>query len=65
MNTIIQIEVALNFLNTLFGKAIYFNDNKIIDELVVLRHNIYYGDFNYDLFLKNLQDIEIKLKKYD
>ncbi len=62
---IIQIEVALNFLNTLFAKAIYFSDKKMIKEIELLRRNIYYGDFEYDSFLKKLQEVEKKLNQYE
>jgi hypothetical protein len=63
---VIQIEVALNFLNTLFGKAIYFKNKDIVDKLSSLRRSIYYkDDFEYYLFLEQLQSIEVQLKKYD
>ena len=50
---VLQIEVILNFLNTLFGKAISLHNTKITNELSLIRKNIYYGDdFEYDVILK-------------
>ncbi|MDO8659316.1 MAG: hypothetical protein Q7K54_01820 [Candidatus Parcubacteria bacterium] len=62
---VIQIEVVLNFLNTLHAKALHFKDNVIADELSAVKHNIYYGDFEEKLLLNNLKNIESKLKKYE
>jgi hypothetical protein len=63
---IIQIEVALNFLNTLFSKAVYFNDMTSINKLNDIRYDIYYGNlFNYDTCIKNLKYIEGLLNKYE
>ena len=63
---VIQIEIMLNFLNTLFAKAVFLKNNELINELNILRHDIYYGDnFNYELIIKKLQYIEIKLKIYE
>ena len=60
---VIEIEIALNFLNTLFAKAIYLNDFKVVNEINMLRHSVYYGDsFNYEATLKKLQMIEKELK---
>lgn len=62
---VIQIEVVLNFLNTLHAKALYFKDNAIANELSVVKHNIYYGDFEEKLVLNNLKNIESRLNKYE
>jgi hypothetical protein len=62
-DTITQIEVVLNFLNTLFAKAINFKKVHIVNELSALRREIYYGDnFDYELTLKKLQDIVGRLE---
>ena len=62
---IIQIEVALNFINTLLAKANYFKDNKVADELNSLRHGIYYGEtFQYTYYIEKLQEIKQVLNKY-
>lgn len=62
----IQIEVVLNFLNTLFSKAIFYKDKEMIGELNHLRHNIYYGeDFVYEDLLTKLQNIELKLESHE
>lgn len=61
-----QIEIILNFLNTLFGKAVYYKDDKIIGELSTLRRSIYYGgEFDYDSIFKQLKDKENELNKYE
>ncbi|MCK9351380.1 MAG: hypothetical protein WCT49_02965 [Candidatus Paceibacterota bacterium] len=63
---IIQNEVALNYLNTLFGKAIFFKDLEKVHQLNVLRHTVYYEkDFDYEAVLKILGEIEEKLKRYE
>ena len=63
---IIQIEVALNFINTLLAKANYFKDSKVADELTSLRHDIYYGKiFQYPDIIKKLQGINLVLNKYE
>lgn len=63
---VIQIEVALNFLNTLFGKAVYFKDAEAINELNVLRRGIYHDDdFVYERIIQMLQDREIKLQRHE
>lgn len=61
---VLQIEVILNFLNTLFGKAISLHNTKITNELSLIRKNIYYGDdFEYDVILKKLQALEMDLNQ--
>jgi hypothetical protein len=64
---IIQVEVSLNFLNTLLAKAVYFKDIGLITELGQLRHDIYYSEtFSYELLLEKLKNIERSLKeKYE
>lgn len=63
---VIQIEVALNFVNTLLSKAVAFKDNNLINELSNLRHDIYYGDvFDYDNVIGELKSFDVKLKKYE
>ena len=64
MDNVIQIEIALNYLNDLFAKSIAFDDKPIISELNVLRHKIYYGDFDYQTAIKELSGISEQLKKY-
>lgn len=63
---VIQLEVSLNFLNTLFSKAMYYNDTKAVNNLCSLRKSIYYEDnFVYEIILKKLQETEIELRQYD
>lgn len=65
-DTVIQIEVVLNFLNTLLSKAIFFKDGESIEKLHTLRHVVYYGsNFEYDSMLRKLQEIEVILKHYE
>lgn len=60
---VLQIELLLNFTNTLFVKAVAFKDVEIINELHNIRHGIYYDkDFNYECILEKLKSIDIKLK---
>ena len=64
---IIQVEVALNFVNSLLAKAVYFKDDDFRKELSGIRHSIYYdGDFNHESIIKKLQDIsKILDEKYE
>jgi len=62
---VMQIEVILNFLNTLFAKAVSFKDEEVTNKLNLIRHDVYHGDFVYELFLAKLQEIEVILKKYE
>jgi len=65
-DAIVQNEVVLNFLNTLFSKAMFFKDDEMICELNKLRHHIYYEkDFDYELILSELKVMEVKLKRYE
>lgn len=58
-----QIELLLNFTNTLFAKAIAFKDAEMIEELYKTRRGIYYDDeFNYEKILGKLKESDIKLK---
>ena len=66
MDKIIQVEIILNLLNTIFGRAICDKDTEVVKELSLLRHEIYYGDnFDYGLILKQLEDKEKVLKQYE
>jgi len=66
MDKIIKMEILLNFLNSLLSKAIFYKDTKIISELTLIRHNIYYSpEFNYELTFQALKIQEEKLSKYD
>lgn len=65
MDDVLRIELLLNMINTLFGKAVFFKDTKIIDELTDIRHEIYYDTFHYDISLEKLSKVAIKLKKYE
>lgn len=59
---VLQTEVIFNFLNTLFGKAIFLKDIKTVNELSLLRHDLYYGDdFDYEIILKKIKIIELNL----
>jgi hypothetical protein len=63
MDEVIQIEIVLNFLNTLFAKAVYFNDEPIRKELADFRHEIYYEKrFNYESSIEKLQAISKELE---
>jgi len=64
MDSVIQIEILLNYLNDLFAKSVAFNDIKAMEELNVLRHQIYYGTFDYHSMIQKLQDLDQVLKKY-
>ena len=65
MDNVLQIEIALNMLNTLFAKAVAFKDDKTFYELYKIRNKIYYGDFNYDSTIESLKKIKNFLNKYD
>ena len=65
MDPIIQIEIALNYLNDLFAKSVAFKDGEIIKELNALRHQIYYGDFEYENTKAELNKLDKELKKYE
>lgn len=65
MDRVLQIEVLLNWLNTLFAKSSCFDDIESIDELHLLRKQIYYKDFDYDITSQALEKISDRLKKYD
>ena len=65
MDNVIQIEVALNLLNDLFAKSVAFHDEKMIEELNKVRHEIYYGAFEYDGIIKDLKEVNEYLKKYE
>jgi len=64
MDAVIQIEIALNYLNDLFAKSIAFKDDEVMNKLNALRHQIYYGDFEYHAVIKELSEISEQLKKY-
>ena len=65
MNNILQIEVLLNMLNTVFAKAVHFKNDELIKELHTLRHKIYYENFNYEESLNLLKKADIELSKYE
>ncbi len=66
MDKVLQIEILLNMINTLLGKAIYFKDNILINDLQFIRHNVYYEDvFEYNSLLERLSVIDKKLKEYE
>ncbi|MCF7844189.1 hypothetical protein K9M47_04880 [Candidatus Gracilibacteria bacterium] len=63
---VIQIEVALSFVNTLLAKTTAFKDEKHAQELRTIRYGIYHGDdFNYEEIIEKLKKIDTELKKYD
>ena len=65
VDTVIQIEITLSYLNDLFAKSVAFKDEKSINKLNALRHSIYYGDFNYQDIIEELSGISKYLKKYE
>lgn len=65
MDTVLQTELILNMINTLFGKAIFFQDAHVIKELSQLRHSVYYAHYHYDEVLKHLEKIDIILQAYE
>jgi len=65
MDAVIQIEIALNYLNDLFAKSVAFKDDEAINKLNTLRHRIYYGDFDYQMVIKELTETSEQLKKYE
>jgi hypothetical protein len=65
MDNVLEIEVVLNMLNTVFAKAVFFNDVSVISKLNTMRHNIYYGEFNYESYLSLLKETDKYLQKYD
>ena len=65
MDNVSKTEVLLNILNMVLTKALYFKDNVSIKKLSDLRHAIYYGEFNYNVTLNSLREIEGNLSKYE
>ncbi len=64
MDSILQIELLLNLLNTLFGKAMFYKDYATTNELSLIRRRIYYGDCEYNSTLESLKQISTKLNVY-
>lgn len=65
MDNVLQTEVFLNLLNTVLAKAVHFKDEEIINKISALRHEVYYGDFNYEKNMEELKEVETTLKKYE
>lgn len=66
MDAIIQLEVLLNLLNTVFGKAVYYKDYVMVKRLSTIRHTIYYtNDYVYESLLKELHGLDLELNKYE
>ncbi len=57
----LQTEVLLNMLNTVFAKAVYFKNLELIEKLSLMRHRIYYGNFDYVDNIKTLKEINDNL----
>ena len=58
MDKVIQIEVILNYINGLIAKNIANGNNLVADKLNNIRHDIYYGDFNYNMLINKLKEID-------
>lgn len=65
MDRILEIEICLNYLNSLMAKSVAFHDVSACDELSALRRQIYYGAFDYHAIFQSLKDLDEKLKKYE
>lgn len=65
MDKVLQTEVLLNLINTFFAKSVFFKDVGSIEKLNILRHQIYYEDFDYSIAMRELGKISGNLKKYE
>jgi hypothetical protein len=64
-DSVVQTEVLLNMINTLFSQAVCFHDESSIKELHDIRHQVYYGNYEYGSLVQTLQRIQSTLKKYE
>lgn len=65
MDSALQTKVLLMMINILFAKSISFKDKESIDKLNLLKHQIYYENFDYDITMIELKKISENLKKYE
>lgn len=63
MDSALKTEVLLMMINILFAKSISYKDTESIDKLNILRHQIYYEDFDYVIIMRELKKIMNILKK--
>ena len=63
-DTVIEIEICLQYLNDLFAKSVAFAADKELRQLNALRRQVYYGAFNYVAIMEKLEDIQKKLATY-
>lgn len=59
----LKTEVLLMIINILFAKSVFLKDMESVDKLNMLRHQIYYEDFDYVFIVNELKKIIDNLKK--
>jgi hypothetical protein len=64
MDHVIEIEISLQYLNNLFAKSVAFTAHKIQQQLDVMRHQIYYGVFDYATVMHGLEKIDKELEAH-
>jgi hypothetical protein len=65
MDTVVQVEILFNCINTLFAKSVAFSDEKNRTILRSLRKELYGGDCNYASTIQKLKEVQEDLQKYE
>lgn len=61
MDPVIEIEICLQYLNDLFAKSVAFAAEREMQKLDAIRHQIYYGKFDFTLAMQALNTISKEL----
>lgn len=64
MDQVIEIEICLQYLNDLFAESVAFTARHIQQQLDAMRHQIYYGEFDYSTVMQGLEKISEELKTH-
>ena len=57
---ILEVEILLDRINTLFAKSVYHKNSALIEKLNSLRQEIYYKELDYEKILNALKKCDVQ-----